>query len=228
MGDAIPLLYATTTSAQILAFSINASGSLQALPAFTGPANSASVTNAFNVLLFADQLSNSVYGDTVDQAVGSVTTLPGSPFSLGTPDGGPTSVMVGPYGYFYATEPNGTIVGYGTNSQVGVLGAPLPNSPYPAGTAPNQMNFAAQVGSAPSTFFLYASDTGDPNGGILAYNLDSEGALTPMSGSPFATLPNAQPTAVAYGSYYQSLGDPVASLSIRFFNRSWKGCRFLD
>jgi 6-phosphogluconolactonase (cycloisomerase 2 family) len=211
MGDSIPLLYATTTSDQILVFSINSSGVLEALPVFAGPANSASVATAFNVLLFADQSSNSVYGDTVDQATGAVTALAGSPFSLGSPDVGPTSIMVGPYGYFYATEPGGTIVGYGTTSQVGVLGAPLPNSPYAAGTAPSQMAFAAQINSAPSAFFLYASDAGDPDGGILSYYLDPAGALSPIPGSPFPTLPNAQPTAVLYGAYYQSLGYPVGS-----------------
>jgi hypothetical protein len=211
MGDSIPLLYATTTSDQILAFSINSTGTLETLPAFTGPANSASVTAAFNVLLFADQSSDSVYGDTVDQASGAVTTLSGSPFSLGVPNGGPTSIMVGPYGYFYATEPNGTIVGYGTTSQVGVLGAPLPNSPYAAGTVPAQMAFAAQTNSGPSAFFLYASDAGDPNGGILSYALDPAGALSPIPGSPFPTLANAQPTAVLSGTFYQSLGYPVGS-----------------
>jgi 6-phosphogluconolactonase len=203
-ADDIPLLYATTTSDQILAFSINSSGALQALPAVTGPANLASVTTTFNALLFGDQSSNSVYGDAVDQVTGALTALQGSPFSLGMPNGGPTSIMVGPYGYFYATEPNGTIVGYGTASEVGALGAPLPNSPYPAGVAPAQMASAAQSNSGPSAFFLYAADTGDPNGGILAYYLDPAGALSPIPDSPFPTLPNAQPTAVLYGAFYQS------------------------
>lgn len=211
IGDSIPLLYATTTSDQILAFSINSSGSLQPLPAVTGPANSASVATAFSVLMFADQSSNSVYGDTVDEVTGALTALPGSPFSLGILNGGPTSITVGPYGYFYATEPSGSIVGYGTTSQVGVLGAPLPNSPYAAGTAPAQMAFAAQNNSDPSAFFLYASDAGDPNGGILSYYLDPAGALTPIPGSPFPTLPNAQPTAVLYGAFYQGLGNPASS-----------------
>jgi hypothetical protein len=55
-----------------------------------------------------------VDSDTVNGATGALTPVSGSPFSLGTPNGGPTSIMVGLYGFFYATELNGTIVGYST------------------------------------------------------------------------------------------------------------------
>jgi len=207
-SNSVPLLFATTTSNQILPFAISSSGALTALPPSTGPANSESISGAYG-LMFADQSSDSVFSYTVNGATGALTSVPGSPFSLGAANGGPTSIMVGPYAYLYATEPNGTIVGYGTTSQVDVLGAPLPGSPYAAGTAPSQMDFAANGDSG--VFYLYASDPGDPNGGILAYSLDSTGALTPVSGSPFPTLPGAQPTVVRYGAFYQSLGSPVGS-----------------
>ncbi|MGO8793446.1 MAG: lactonase family protein [Candidatus Sulfotelmatobacter sp.] len=204
----VPLLYATTRSNQILPFSISSSGALTALTPATGPADSESVTGAFG-LLFADQSSDAVYSYMVNGATGALTPVPGSPFSLGAPEGGPTSIMVGPYAYLYATEPNGTIVGYGTTSQVNALGAPLPGSPYAAGIAPSQMDFAADDDTG--VFYLYASDPGDPNGGVLGYSLDSTGSLTPIPGSPFPTVPNAQPTVVRYGAFYQSLGSPVGS-----------------
>lgn len=203
IGDSIPLLYATTTSNQILAFSINSpSGSLTALAPSTGPANSQSIAGVDSALMFADTSTNEVFGDTVNQVTGALTPVSGSPFSLGTPAGGPTSIMIGPYAYFYATEPNGTIIGYSTPSD-GTLTAQLPGSPYPAGIAPTQMAFTAQANSGPSAFFLYVTDAGDPNGGILAYYLDPAGSLTPLSGSPFPTLPNAGPTSIYSAGYYQ-------------------------
>jgi len=198
------LLYATTTSNQILGFSISSSGSLSALPTTTGPANSGSVATSFNTLEFADISTNSVDSVTVDQVTGAVTPVQGSPFSLGTAGGGPTSIAIGPYGYLYATEPNGTIVGLNTASEVGAYGPALPNSPYPAGVAPSQMAFAAQGDSG--TFFLYASDPGDSIGGILAYSFDLSGSLTPLQGSPFPTLPNANPSSVLFAPYFPSQG----------------------
>jgi hypothetical protein len=176
------------------------------MPSTTGPSDSQSVAGVFNTLMFADTSNNTVDSVAVNQATGALTPIQGSPFSLGAPGGGPTSITVGPYAYFYATEPNGTIVGFGTTSVVGVLGAPLPNSPYAAGVAPSQMAFAAQYNTG--TFFLYASDPGDPNGGILAYSLDLSGSLTPVQGSPFPTLPSASPSFVLYGAYIQTAGDP--------------------
>ena len=203
-ADFIPLLYATTSSNQILGFSINSSGALTALPSATGPTHSESVATDGNALELADTSTNSVDGFTVDLVTGAVMAIQGSPFSLGTPGGGPTYILVGPYGYLYATEPNGTIVGLTTNSELGTFSSPLPNSPYPAGVAPSQMAFAAQGDSG--TFFLYASDPGDSVGGILAYSLDSSGSLIPIQDSPFATLPNANPSFILVAPYYPSQG----------------------
>ena len=155
-------------------------------------------------MMFADNSTNAVDSVIADPVTGALTSVQGSPFSLGTPDGGPNSIMVGPYGYLYATEPNGTIVGLNTSSEIGSFGSALPNSPYPAGVSPSQMAFAAQGDLG--TFFLYASDPGDSSGGILAYSLDSSGSLTPIRGSPFPTLPNAKPSFVLFDSYYPSPG----------------------
>jgi hypothetical protein len=195
--QAIPLLYATTSSNQILGFSISSSGALSALPTTTGPANSRSVGLEFNNLVFADTSNNSVDSFSVGLTNGTLTPIQGSPFSLGTPDGGPVGIAVSPESYLYATEPNGTIVGLTNNSEVGSFGIPLPGSPYPAGVAPAQI----AVGETPNVGVLYASDPGDSTGGILAYTFDSSGALTPVNGSPFSTLPDSDPSLVFVGSY---------------------------
>jgi hypothetical protein len=205
-ADFIPLLYATTTSNQILGFSISASGTLTPLPSTTGPANSESVAiDEGNTLLFADTSTNSVDSVAVDLITGGVTLIQGSPFSLGTPGGGPTGIAVGgQYGYLYATEPNGTIVGLSSSSEIGTFSSPLPNSPFPAGVAPSQIAIAAQGNSG--AFFLYASDPGDANGSVLAYSADSSGSLSAIQGSPFPTLPNANPSFVLFDSYYPTAG----------------------
>ena len=101
--------------------------------------------------------------------------------------------MVGPVdGNLYASESNGTIVGY-SNPETATLTA-LPGSPYAAGIAPTQMAFAVLPSSSPLAVRLYASDSGDPNGGILAFAIASDGSLSPIAGSPFATIPNAGPS----------------------------------
>jgi hypothetical protein len=204
--DALQLLYATTSSSQILGFSISSSGALTALPSSTGPASSESVAVNGNAVMFTDTASNSVDSVFANLVTGALTSVQGSPFSLGTPDGGPTGIAVGPNFFFYATEPNGTIVGFGGGAELGSLGSALPGSPYAAGVAPSQMAFAASGNSGSS--FLYASDPGDSNGGILAYSVDSTGSLTQFQNSPFPTLPGANPSFVLSGSYTAALGSP--------------------
>lgn len=194
-----PLLYATTTSNQVLPFSISPSGSLTALTPAAGPANSGSIANLGLFLMFADPSANAVDSDQVN-GTGTLTTVPGSPFSLGTAAAGPTSILAAPYGFFYATEPNGTIVGFTTPND-GTLTAPVPNSPFAAGLAPAQLAVATLAASAPAPNALYASDAA-PSGGILAYTVDSAGSLTLIDGSPFATLPDWSAASVIVASPY--------------------------
>ena len=190
-----PLLYATSTSSQVLPFTINnSSGALTAMTPAAGPANSGSIVNLGFFLLFADPSTDAVDSDQVNSG-GGLMTVAGSPFSLGTAAGGPTSILGAPAGFFYASEPDGTIVGFSTPGD-GTLTAPVPNSPFAAGMAPAQMAAATLSATAPAPNALYASDAGSPSGGILAYTLDSTGSLTPLANSPFSAAPNATPGSV--------------------------------
>ncbi|MGP0017928.1 MAG: hypothetical protein ACLPHP_05120 [Candidatus Sulfotelmatobacter sp.] len=182
-----PLLYASTTSNQVLPFSIskNSSGSLTALTAAAGPANSGSIANLGFFLMFDDPSTNAVDSYQVSGS-GTLMKVQGSPFPLGTAAGGPTSIVANPNGFFYATEPDGTIVGFSTPDD-GTLTAPVPNSPFQAGTAPAQMAVSTLNPAAPGIAALYASEQG-PSGGILAYTINSSGSLTPVANSPFPTL----------------------------------------
>src|ERR1019366_5697051 len=87
--QAQPVLFATTTSDQILGFSIAASGSLTSLAPVSGPANSQSITSTGSEIFFADSPYNQVAGELWDIGSGALSTAQGSPFSLGTGSGGP-------------------------------------------------------------------------------------------------------------------------------------------
>ena len=188
-----PLLYATTTSNQILGFSIASTGALTPIASTAGPANSQSTAGVYGALLFADSSSNEVVVESVTIETGALTPVPGSPFTLGSASGGPNSIIVGQSGQnLYASEPNGTIVGY-SNPGAATMTA-LPGSPYAAGIAPTQMAAALLTSLSSLAASLYASDSGDPNGGILAFAVASDGSLSPIAGSPLATTPNAGPS----------------------------------
>jgi hypothetical protein len=214
--DALPLLYATTSSNQILAFSISSSGSLTALPATSGPANSQSVALDFSSLVFADTSTNSVDSFSVDVANGMLTPVQGSPTSLGVLNGGPTGLAESSAGYLYATEPNGTIVGLGTGAEGAAFGTSLPGSPYPAGVAP------AEIAIPANSTLLYASDPGDATGGILAYSIGSTGSLASINGSPFPTLPGAGPSFIFPGAYLAPSGGQVAEFLFVSLNNAAK------
>jgi hypothetical protein len=206
-----PFLYATSTSSQIESFSIASTGALTPLASSTGPADSQSTADEFGLLLFADSSSNEVVVQSVNFGTGALTPAPGSPIPLGSTSSGPNSIIVGPFGQnLYASEPNGTIVGY-SNPGTAMMTV-LPGSPYAAGFAPTQMAVAQLTSSGSSAASLYASDSGDPNGGILAFAVASDGSLSPIAGSPFATTPNAAPSYLLSTS--NSGGDQVLFVSL--------------
>ena len=185
-----PALFATTSSDQILGFTIATSGALTALTPISGPTNSQNIASQGDEVFFADPPSNQVAAYTLDITTGGITAAAGSPFSLGTGLSGPSALVVDNYNNLYATEPNGTIVGYTTQGN-GIVTTPLPGSPYPAGVTPTQMAYAFL--NSPGVA-LYASDPGDSVGGILAFTVNTDGSLSQLSGSPFATVAGGGPS----------------------------------
>jgi 6-phosphogluconolactonase len=207
-----PHLYATSTSNQVLPFQIdNSSGALTAATPIAGPANSSSIVNLGFFLMFADPATNAVDSDQINEG-GGLMTVQGSPFALGTAAGGPTGILGAPAGFFYASEPNGTILGFSTPDD-GTLTGAVPDSPFAAGSAPGQMAATTLNPDAPGMAALYASDAA-PSGGVLAYTINSAGSLTPINGSPFAVLPDwSAGSVVVANSYlivsYTSLAGPT-------------------
>ncbi len=131
----------------------------------------------------ANQSSNNVSAYQI-KPNGGLLAVPSSPFSAG---GAPNSVTVVPSGRFayVADMIPGSVSGFSV-AKNGML-TPIPGSPFAAPTG------TAFVTNDPSGRFLYALNcgancSGSGPGDIAAYTIDQQtGALTPISGSPFAT-----------------------------------------
>jgi 6-phosphogluconolactonase (cycloisomerase 2 family) len=125
----------------------------------------------------------------IDPANGTITQIAGSPFFLFPPPVSIQGLAATPDGQFlYGADDSGNIFAFSLDKATGVPTS-LPGSPFASG--PN-----SQLVVDPSGKFLYATDD-DAIGSVLAFVIDSTGALSPVPGSPFVI---ASPTAVALNS----------------------------
>jgi 6-phosphogluconolactonase len=210
-------LYATTNASQILTFKVDSSGALGTSASTRSAANSPDIAAANGGPVYlADTNSNAIDGFVVNAGDGGLTSMTGSPFSLGGAAGNPAGLLI--WGTsLYAGDTNGTVSAFNIAAD-GTLTA-VPGSPYAAGTAP--LNLISTFTNSGSVFVLYAADFA--GGGIWGFTAGSNGALMPVPGSPFATPPNSAPTAMAAGGdlisgpiLYVALSglDQVAAFSI--------------
>src|ERR1039458_3857547 len=182
-------LFATSTN-HILAFTINqSSGALSTPLVAPGPNQSTGmVASTTGQLYVSDFLNDAVDGFSINASSGALTAIASSPFSLGgTPPGaGGVTMFIGSDTYLYATDLDArTVAGFSFNSTNGML-TPVPGSPFPAGNTPVQAVQVAPQASGP--LFLYVSNLNDSAGGISAFTINqSNGALSPIPGSPFPT-----------------------------------------
>jgi len=159
------------------------------------PFSSLAITDTTSGKFFyvSDAGTDSIYGYLIDRRSGSLTPIPGSPFSLGgIPHSGPYGMTVDPHGRFlYASNcPNDCAVfGFTINGDTGAL-TMMPGVPSPSGFG----NFAAAVD--PSGKFLYVDNIGS----IAAFSIDpTSGVPTPLPASPFLLPPNCgEPADMAF------------------------------
>ena len=183
-------VYATTNADQILTFKPDSSGAL-GTPAITqGGANSPYLMAPAggDTLYVSDPNKNAIDAFAVNLSDGTLTTIMGSPFSLGAAPGSPEGLLQ--FGNcLYVGNTNGTIAAFNITSSGALTLAPV--SPFTAGVAPvNLVSYNPYNINA-----VYAADfTG---GGIWGFTFNSDCALTPVSGSPFATPPSSAPGAIA-------------------------------
>lgn len=122
--------------------------------------------------------AGSIVGFSLNPTTGAPTLIQGSPFVVGLPSNARIRGMATPpNSHFLYVSDSGGIDGFTVDSTTGVLTALL-GSPFASGTN-------LQLVVDPSGRFLYASDNDDP-GGVLAFSISTDGALTPLQGSPFS------------------------------------------
>ena len=171
-------LYATGLSGLVTVFPVF-NGALGTPTSITAPATTLGMVALNNQFLYISDFQNSSLDAwSINFDTGALTTIPGSPFSLGQFSVGAglaantaaSVVYVGDAGKIDALKADAT----------GALTA-VPGSPFASGT-----NLYLTVD--PQNRFVFASDV-DPPGSVFAFTADSAGALTPVAGSPFPTIP---------------------------------------
>jgi 6-phosphogluconolactonase (cycloisomerase 2 family) len=187
-------VYMANYGGSISAFTINSvTGGLAAVPGSPFPTappippnnnsgvNSVTVDPTGKFVYAALNGSNAISAYTINSSTGALTPVTGSPFPAGSV---PYMVRVDPSGRFaYATNLHSdNISAYSINSSTGAL-TPIAGSPFSFPTLNGAPNGLAVDSSGR---FLYATDSNLNY--VVAFSIDnSTGALTPVSGSPFAS-----------------------------------------
>lgn len=133
----------------------------------------------------------------VDQSTGTLTQVPGSPFSTGSGSGSnPIGIAYSPLAFerlFLAVtnSADSTVSIYLVNQATGAL-TQVPGSPFATGTNPNTVTFSPYV-----LGYLFAAVANFNDNTVSVYQVNvTTGALTQVPSSPFAT--GSAPDGVAY------------------------------
>ena len=187
---------------RVLGYLVNAStGAISpttqgSAPTHTDPTRVASDAGG-NRLYVINRTSEDLSAYSISRSDGALTSAPGSPFAIGRV---PRSLAVSPSGaYVYVAAQNSTtdhtsfIYPFAVQSDGSLT--PVAGSPY------STVDGANVITTDPQGKFLYvgswpSSTTTIIAGQIDAYSIASNGALTPVPGSPFA-LPSSPCAAVA-------------------------------
>ncbi|HEV2222504.1 MAG TPA: beta-propeller fold lactonase family protein [Candidatus Acidoferrales bacterium] len=128
-----------------------------------------------------------IFGYSINQTDGTLMALTGSPFFFGR-NLSFFGLVATPNGRFLYVPDVNQIDALSVDSMTGIPSI-IPGSPFAAAGD-------EQLTVDPSGQFLYVSD-GEPPGGISAFTISPNGALTPMPGSPFVipnqTVANSEP-----------------------------------
>jgi 6-phosphogluconolactonase len=201
-GSACPVtpsyLFATNINGQLSAFPVQPAGGLGTPVNVAGPSN---VTLGLVTLnpqyVYASNpdpsTGSSVEGWSFNNANGSLTPVPGSPFALPTLSA-PRGMATGG-GFLYIAD-TGSIDAFHIDTNTGSLTA-ANDSPFPSGSGD-------YLAWDPQNTCLYASDD-NPPGGVMAFTTNpATGALTLVPGSPFLANPasstNTVPMQIAVDS----------------------------
>lgn len=147
-------------------------------PSITDP-NSVKFSYASFLYLGSQETPGKVYAYAQNPTTGALITITGSPFSV-PGNNGTYGVVIHPNNRFLysANVSTGTVSVYSINPQTGALSSVATPTSSGAGN-PNGLFFH------PSGNFLYV--TNQTGNSISAFNVASDGTLTAILGSPFAT-----------------------------------------
>jgi len=149
---------------------------------------------------------------TINATTGALTAVAGSPFAA---DAGTGQAVVDPLGKFlYASNSfNDDISAYAINATTGAL-TQITGSPFASGA----QAFSDSGGLAidPSGQFVFMPNSNSPSNSISVFSVNATtGALTPVTGSPFAALGIGGFNLDSLGNFaYSSNGDNVTTYSI--------------
>ena len=185
--------YAATNAGQILKFPLRAPPSIAMSTSIAGPANSLgmAVVTVANLpdspyLYVSDPGANSIRIYTVSSADGGLSEVSASPFVVGGTPGEMASFGT----LLYVATSSGSIEALNVNADGSLSN--ISGSPF---TAELGLTHLAAISSSTvsNANFLYAANTEDPKGSISAFTIEAGGALEPIPGSPFPTVPNGGP-----------------------------------
>ena len=215
-------LYAVNSSSHadsISIFNVASDGTLALsgtpTPAGAGP-NDAVIDPSGKYLLVTNNFGNNVSVYSIDASSGALSEVAGSPFPA---NNNPAEILITPSGRFvYVTNPGiGMVTAFSFSN--GVL-TQLPTSPVSSGAGA----FGLAVDG--SEQFLYVANPSASNpppsstrGNISGFTITSNGALTPILGSPFTVTNGNGPSAVTVdpsGKYVYAT-TPGSSFSIWCF-----------
>jgi 6-phosphogluconolactonase len=198
-------------------YNVNGDGTLtlsqSATPAGSGP-HAAVIDPSGSYLLVTNSLSNNISVFQIDSSSGALTEVQGSPFYA---NASPSElVFAGPF--VYVTNPGlGTVTGFSFAN--GVL-TQVPNSPFFSGAGASALVVSGDT-------YLYvvnpsATNPTLPNttGNIAGFNIGSDGSLTTIVGSPFASVAGSGPSAITVDPFNRFVYavTPQASASIWCFS----------
>lgn len=201
-------------------YNVNGDGTLtlnqNPTPAGSGP-HAAIIDPSGKYLLVTNSLSNNISVFQIDTSSGALTQIAGSPFYA---NASPTEMVFTHSGQFvYVTNPGlGTVTGFAFAN--GVL-TQVPGSPFFSGAG------AAALTVDASDFYLYVTNPSATNpslptttGNVSGFNIASNGSLTTVPGSPFASVEGSGPSAIAIDPFNRFVYavTPQSSASIWCFN----------
>ncbi len=135
----------------------------------------------FKFLFVANSGSNDVSVLSINTTSGSLTPVSGAPFLSGVQ---PSSLLVVQSSLYVTNAGDNTVSAFNWDQGTGAL-TPVHGSPFMVGNKPEALVTAGtDLAHSPTGTLLYVANQNSNN--ISAFVVESDGALTPVAGSPFA------------------------------------------